>query len=38
MPVWRYSNMDIKIANNGPNVGTGIRLKDLIPDGLIILL
>jgi len=27
----------LKITNNGPNVGTGIRLKDLIPDGLIIL-
>lgn len=27
----------LKIINNGPNVGTGIRLKDLIPDGLIIL-
>lgn len=27
----------LKITNNGPNVGTGIRLKDLIPDSLIIL-
>lgn len=27
----------LKITNNGPNVGTGIRLKDLIPNGLIIL-
>lgn len=27
----------LKITNNGPNVGTGIRLKDLIHDGLIIL-
>lgn len=27
----------LKIINNGPNVGTGIRLKDLIPNGLIIL-
>lgn len=27
----------LKIINNGPNVGTGIILKDLIPDGLIIL-
>lgn len=27
----------LKITNNGPNVGTGIRLKDLISDGLIIL-
>lgn len=27
----------LKITNNGPNVGTGISLKDLIPDGLIIL-
>ncbi len=27
----------LKITNNGPNIGTGIRLKDLIPDGLIIL-
>lgn len=27
----------LKITNNGPNVGTGIRLKDLILDGLIIL-
>lgn len=27
----------LKITNNGPNVGTGIRLKDLIPVGLIIL-
>lgn len=27
----------LKITNNGPNVGTGFRLKDLIPDGLIIL-
>lgn len=27
----------LKITNNSPNVGTGIRLKDLIPDGLIIL-
>lgn len=27
----------LKITNNGPNVGTGIRLKDFIPDGLIIL-
>ena len=27
----------LKITNNGPNIGTGIKLKDLIPDGLIIL-
>lgn len=27
----------LKITNNGPNVGTGIRLKDLISEGLIIL-
>ncbi|WP_288579252.1 hypothetical protein [uncultured Methanobrevibacter sp.] len=27
----------LKITNNGPNIGTGIRLKDLISEGLIIL-
>lgn len=27
----------LKITNNGPNIGTGIKLKDLIPNGLIIL-
>ena len=27
----------LKVTNNGPNIGTGIVLKDLIPDGLVIL-